>query len=80
MFELSAAEKAEVIANCDHLMKFKFAKSLPYAFTEHCAIMAASVLNSSKAVQVSVFAVRPLFNSEKSSRAIVNLPTRLQRA
>jgi hypothetical protein len=58
MFELSAAEKAEVITNCDHLMKFKFAKSLPYAFTEHGAIMAASVLNSSKAVQVSVFVVR----------------------
>jgi hypothetical protein len=36
----------------------KFAKSLPYAFTEHCAIRAASVLNSSKAVKVSVFVVR----------------------
>ena len=31
---------------------------LPYAFTEHGAIMAASVLNSPKAVQMSVFVVR----------------------
>ena len=30
----------------------------PYAFTEHGAIMAANVLNSHKAVQMSVFVVR----------------------
>lgn len=30
----------------------------PYAFTEHGAIMAANVLNSSRAVQMSVFVVR----------------------
>ena len=51
MFQLSVDEKAEVIANCDHLDKLKFSKSLPYAFTEHGAIMAASVLNSPKAVE-----------------------------
>lgn len=31
---------------------------LPYAFTEHGAIMAASVLNSPRAVEMSVFIVR----------------------
>src|SRR4030043_383112 len=31
---------------------------LPYAFTEHGAIMAASVLNSPQAVRMSVFVVR----------------------
>ncbi len=31
---------------------------LPYAFTEHGAIMAATVLNSNRAVQMSVFVVR----------------------
>jgi hypothetical protein len=31
---------------------------LPYAFTEHGAIMAANVLNSKRAVQASVFVVR----------------------
>jgi hypothetical protein len=31
---------------------------LPYAFTEHGAIMTATVLNSSRAVQMSVFVVR----------------------
>lgn len=33
-------------------------KYLPYAFTEHGAIMAATVLNSQRAVQMSVFVVR----------------------
>lgn len=33
-------------------------KYLPYAFTEHGAIMAATVLNSPRAVQMSVFVVR----------------------
>jgi hypothetical protein len=33
-------------------------RHLPYAFTEHGAIMAANVLNSPRAVQMSVFVVR----------------------
>jgi hypothetical protein len=33
-------------------------RTLPYAFTEHGAIMAANVLNSPQAVQMSVFVVR----------------------
>ena len=58
MFQLTANEKTEVIANCDHLEKMKFAKALPFVFTEHGAIMAASVLNSPNAIEVSVFVVR----------------------
>jgi len=33
-------------------------KFLPYAFTEHGALMAAGVLNSSRAIEVSIFVVR----------------------
>jgi hypothetical protein len=33
-------------------------RSLPYAFTEHGALMAANVLNSPRAVQMSVFIIR----------------------
>ncbi len=33
-------------------------KYLPFAFTEHGTIMAANVLNSPRAVQMSVFVVR----------------------
>ena len=33
-------------------------RTLPYAFTEHGAIMAASVVNSNRAVEMSVYVVR----------------------
>jgi len=58
MFQLNVEEKTEVIAKCDHLSKLKFSKSMPYAFTEHGALMAASVLNTQQAVEISVFIVR----------------------
>jgi hypothetical protein len=58
IFQLTENEKKEVVTNCDHLARLKFSKTLPYAFTEHGAIMAASVLNSPEAVKMSVFVVR----------------------
>jgi len=58
MFQLTASEKAEVVANCDHLVNLKSSPQRPYAFTEHGAIMAANVLNSTQAVQASVLVVR----------------------
>ncbi len=58
MFTLTAREKAEVVANCDHLSRLKFSPTLPFAFSEHGAIMLASVLNSPVAVVTSVQIVR----------------------
>lgn len=58
MFQLTKSEKEEVVTNCDHLKKLKFSPVLPYVFTEHGAIMLASVLNSPIAVQSSVLVVR----------------------
>lgn len=58
MFQLSAAEKEQIVTNSPRLQRIKFASTLPYAFTEHGAIMAASVLSSPRAVEVSVFVVR----------------------
>ncbi|CAG0988966.1 hypothetical protein RHDC4_02379 [Rhodocyclaceae bacterium] len=58
MFALSAVEKAEVVANCDHLRNLKFSRSMPFAFTEHGAMMAGFVLNTPRAVEMSVYIVR----------------------
>jgi hypothetical protein len=49
MFQLDAAEKAEVVTNCDHLHKLKYSKALPFAFTEYGAVALANVLASSQA-------------------------------
>jgi hypothetical protein len=58
MFQLTSKEKAEVVANCDHLTKLKFSPATPCAFTEHGAVMVASVLNSKRAIEVSIYIVR----------------------
>ena len=58
VFELTPSEKDEVLANCKHLQKLKFSSVLPQAFTEHGAVMAASVLNSPIAVKASIQVVR----------------------
>jgi phage regulator Rha-like protein len=57
---------------------------LPYAFTEHGAIMAATVLNSERAVEMSVFVVRAfvrlremLANNRKLAGKIDELENRL---
>lgn len=58
MFQLTEQEKNEVVANCDHLQRLKFSPTMPFAFTEHGALMAASVLNTPRAVEVSLYVVR----------------------
>jgi hypothetical protein len=58
MFRLTRREKAKVVTDCDHLARMKFSATLPHAFTEHGAIMLASVLNSPKAIEVSLQVVR----------------------
>ncbi len=54
MFRLTAEERREVVTVCDHLRNLKYTRALPQAFTEHGAIMLASVLKSRTAVVVSV--------------------------
>lgn len=58
MFRLSAEEKAEVVALCDHLAGLKFSPYLPSAFTEHGAVMLASILESPIAIAASIHVVR----------------------
>lgn len=52
-------------------------KYRPYAFTEHGAIMAATVLNSSKAVEMSVFVVRAFVKMRERLMATATLAKRL---
>ena len=61
MFQLTITEKEELVANCDHLKKLKFSPYLPFVFTEHGAVMLASVLNSERAITVNIQIVR-IFN------------------
>ena len=60
VFQLTADE-SEVLRRQSGTLKTErgaHRKYLPWAFTEHGAIMAANVLNSPRAVQMSVFVIR----------------------
>src|SRR3989338_4049455 len=48
----------QLVTRCDRFKKLKHSSSLPNALTEHGAIMAASVLNSSRAIEASIYVVR----------------------
>lgn len=58
MFRLSTEERDRVLTARSDLRRIRFSTSLPYAFTEHGALMLANVLNSEVAVQSSIQIVR----------------------
>jgi len=76
-FRLTLKEKTEVVTNCDHLTHLKFSPVLPRAFTEHGAIMAATVLNSSQAVAMSVYVVRAFIRMREELAANAAILRRL---
>jgi predicted transcriptional regulator len=77
MFQLDEVEKAEVVANCDHLGKLKFSKSLPYVFSEHGAIQAANVLASAQAVEMGIYIVRAFVHLRQAASLHSDLAKRL---
>jgi hypothetical protein len=58
MFKLTKDELSKVVTICDHLGDLKFSYQLPFVFTEHGALMLASVLKSDIAVHASLEIVR----------------------
>lgn len=53
-FQLTKAERDELVAICDRLETLKHSSSMPYAFTEQGVAMLSAVLKSSTAIQVSL--------------------------
>ncbi|MFA6598812.1 MAG: ORF6N domain-containing protein [Ignavibacteriaceae bacterium] len=58
MFQLTLSEKTELVTNWHRFNALKHSTVLPFAFTEYGALMLASVLNSPRAIEASVFVVR----------------------
>jgi hypothetical protein len=67
MFQLNEDERNELVANCDQFKNLKHSSKLPFAFTEHGIIMAANVLNSTLATEISIYIVRTFVNLRKSA-------------
>ncbi len=57
-FQLTETEWRSLRLQNETLKRGQHRKYMPYVFTEHGSIMAATVLNSPRAVQMSVFVVR----------------------
>lgn len=53
-FQLTEAERDEVVAICDNLRSLKYNPSLPYVFTEQGIAQLSSVLHSPIAIEVSI--------------------------
>jgi hypothetical protein len=78
VFQLTADEFADLrshIATSNSMHGGR--RSLPYAFTEHGSIMAATVLNSPKAVEMSVFVVRAFIRLRETFAAHQELAAKL---
>ena len=82
MFQLTAEETSSLRSQFATLKtgRGRHRKYLPYVFTEHGAIMAATILNSPRAIEMSVYVVRssrmpipPLLQNSSLSRSIMCL-------
>jgi hypothetical protein len=73
---LGVAQKAGVLPNRSQFVTASHGgrRKVPFAFTEHGAIMAATVLNSPEAVAMSVFVVRAFMQMRQLGRRKILWP------
>jgi len=76
-FLLTDLEKARVVTDCDHLSRLKFSPVSPRAFTEHGALMAASILSSPRAVAMSLYVIRAFVKMREDLAANAGILKRL---
>ena len=62
MFRISKEEKNQIILQFVHLNNLKFSSVLPMVFTEHGAVMLASIINSERAIETNIQIVRVFTN------------------
>ena len=80
MFRLTQEEANALQASTSRTVTLKRGqniKYLPYAFTEYGALMAANILNSPRAVQMSIFVVRAFAKMREALRGTPELARKL---
>src|SRR5207237_3158397 len=80
MFQLTRKENDSVLRSRSQNVTLKRGqniKYLPYAFTEYGALMAANILNSARAVQMSIFVVRAFSKMREALRGTPELARKL---
>jgi hypothetical protein len=82
MFELNIKETSELVANCDRFNNTKHSSVSPRAFTEHGALMLASILNSKTAIETSIQIIRAFVrmrNLLASNKELTNKINKLEK-
>jgi hypothetical protein len=74
MFQLTMAEKQEVVTFWHHLRDLKYSHQLPFAFTEHGVAMLSAILNSERAIKLSIF----IINTFVKLRQLLNNKTEIE--
>ena len=80
MFQLTLAEAKELQTSWSQNVTLKRGLNIkyrPYAFTEYGALMAANILNSAQAVQMSTFVVRAFARMREAFRRTPELTRKL---
>ena len=72
-FQVSDAEKTELVANCDRFVNLKHSSVNPYVFTEQGVSMLSAVLRSDTAIKVSISIINAFVEMRKfiSSNATI---------
>lgn len=78
MFQLNRRERDEVITICDDLKPLKFARTMPFVFTEHGVAMLSSVLNSERAIQVNIEIIKAFVKLRKILATHVDLQQKIE--
>jgi len=77
MFQLNQDEKNELVTKCHRLESLKHSRTLPYAFTEHGALMASNIIKNPLAIEISILIIdgfvkiREMFATNKEVRQII---------
>ena len=77
MFQLTRQEAANLTSQAAISSSHGGRRTLPYAFTEHGAVMAANILRSERAIQMSVFVVRAFVRMRQMLRTQLELTAKL---
>jgi hypothetical protein len=65
MFQLTRTEKNELVTNWHRFHSIKHSTVLPYAFTEHGVAMLSAVLNSERAIRLSIHIINAFIRLRK---------------
>src|SRR5438045_9595778 len=80
MFRLTIEEAKALQGSGSQIVTLKRGQNIkyrPYAFTEYGALMAANILNSARAVQMSIFVVRAFAKMREALRGTPELTRKL---